>query len=77
MGRGDILSCNDYHTPPEPFAAQEVMPLAAAELAGKLEEAFTRPEFTSAVSDFANSHCHEFAVLETVADASAVEHPLR
>jgi len=53
------------------------MPLEAADLAAKLEEAFTRPEFTSAVSDFANKHCHQFALLTTVADPSAVEHPLR
>ena len=53
------------------------MPLDAEELAAKLEDAFTRPKFTSAVSDFANTHCHEFAVLETVADATAVEHPLK
>lgn len=53
------------------------MPLEPAELAAKLEDAFTRPEFTSAISSFANGHCQEFAVLETVPDASLVEHPLR
>jgi len=53
------------------------MPLDAATLAAKLEDAFSRPEFTNAVSDFADTHCQEFAVLEHVSDASAVEHPLR